>query len=56
MTEEGRSRESQLRLSFANLLECLSENDFQIMARVDLKEVPAFVEWVESAQQSAKRD
>jgi serine/threonine protein kinase len=54
MIEDGRSPESQRRLSFVNIVERLKKNRFEIMAGVDSEEVVAFVAWVESAEQSGK--
>jgi ribosomal protein L6P/L9E len=50
--EDGRSRESQCRLSFVDIVERLKENRFAIVAGVDSEEVSAFAARVESAEQS----
>jgi hypothetical protein len=52
MIEDGRSRESQCRLSFVDIVERLKENRFAFVADVDSDAVSAFVARVESAQQS----
>jgi serine/threonine protein kinase len=52
MIEEGRWAESHCRLSFVDIVQCLKENRFEIVAGVDSEEVSAFVARVESAEQS----
>jgi hypothetical protein len=52
MMEDGRSPESQRRLSFVDIVELLKENRFEIVAGVDSEEVAAFLARVESAEQS----
>jgi serine/threonine protein kinase len=53
MIEEGRLPESECRLSFVDIVGCLKENGFEIVAGVDSEEVSEFVARVESAEQSA---
>jgi serine/threonine protein kinase len=56
MVKDGRSPESASRLSFAEIVECLKENRFEIMAGVDSDEVSAFVSRVESSEQARERE
>jgi hypothetical protein len=49
---DGRSSESQCRLSFVAIVKRLKENRFEIVAGVDSVEISAFVARVESAEQS----
>jgi hypothetical protein len=52
MIEDGRSPESQSRLSFVDIVKRLKEDRFEIVPGVDSEEVSAFVARVESAEQS----
>jgi hypothetical protein len=54
MIEDGRSPESQHRLSFLDIIERLKRNRFAIVAGVDLEEVSAFVARAESAVRSLR--
>jgi hypothetical protein len=56
MIEDGRSPESARCLSFAEIVERLKENCFEIIAGVDSDEVSAFVRRVESSEQAGKRE
>jgi hypothetical protein len=56
MIKDGRSPESTRRLSFAEIVESLKENRFEIMAGVDFDEVSAFVCRVESSVQAGERE
>jgi hypothetical protein len=55
MIESGRSPESGRHLSFAEIVEYLKANGFEIIAGVDSDEVSAFVIRVESLEQAADR-
>jgi hypothetical protein len=50
MIEEGRSTESERRLSFADITAPLKENRFKITPGVDFKEVLAFINSVQSTE------
>jgi serine/threonine protein kinase len=54
MIEDSQSPESRSRVSFADVVERLKQNRFEILAGVDSEEVSAFVSRVESAERSGE--
>jgi hypothetical protein len=54
MIVEGLSGESPSNRSFIDIIEVFKENQFGIVAGVDIEEVYRFVEWIESGEQSGK--
>jgi hypothetical protein len=56
MIEDWRSPESARCLSFAEIVERLKANRFEIMADVDSDEVSAFISRVELSEQAEERE